>query len=216
MNPVIPGLRDRAPDWLERLSALWPDRVAITDPDTATDYTYGDLHARAEVVAGGLAQLGVDPGDRIVLLMENGVEILDLLFACGRLGAIMVPLNWRLAAREISALIHDAEPSLVVASPEYLDLAQQAAPGVPLVTVSGDGSPACSDLPSPGEPAPRPDIRLNDPWLILYTGGTTGLPKGAILTHGSVLWNAINTTVSWGFRKRTWDRASRRCSTRAA
>lgn len=198
MNPVVPGLRDRSLDWLERLSALWRDRVAITDPDTATDYTYGELDARADIVARGLAQLSVRRGDRVVLLMENGVEILDLLFACGRLGAIMVPLNWRLAPREIGELIRDAEPSLIVASPEYVDLARMAAPGVPLVAISGDGRPACSDLSSSKEPVPRADIRMNDPWLILYTGGTTGLPKGAILTHGSILWNAINTTVSWG------------------
>jgi len=102
VNSALPGLRDRAPHWLERLSTLWPNRVAITDPDTATEYTYGELRDRAEAAARGLARLGVRRGDRVALLMENGVEILDLLFACGRLGAILVPLNWRLAAREIA------------------------------------------------------------------------------------------------------------------
>lgn len=199
MNPaVIPGLRDSAPDWLERLSAIWPGRVAITDADRGTGYTYGALRAREEIVASGLALLGVGRGDRVVLLLENGVEVLDLLFACGRLGAILVPLNWRLAAREIGELVRDAEPSLIVAGPEYVDLARSTAPEVRLVSLPGDGRPCCSDLPASRRPTPRADVRMNDPWLILYTGGTTGLPKGAILTHGSILWNAINTTVSWG------------------
>ncbi len=196
MNSALPGLRDRAPHWLERLSTLWPNRVAITDPDTATEYTYGELRDRAEAAARGLARLGVRRGDRVALLMENGVEILDLLFACGRLGAILVPLNWRLAAREIADLMRDVEPSLVVAGPEYVDLAQATAPDVPLVTA--DELSIGGDRPPSDEPAPEADVRMDDPWLILYTGGTTGLPKGAILTHGSILWNAINTTVSWG------------------
>jgi fatty-acyl-CoA synthase len=199
MNPAaVPGLRDRAPDWLERLSALWPDRVSITDPDTGTGYTYGELRARSEAVAGELDRLGVSRGDRVVLLLENGVEVLDLLFACGRLGAILVPLNWRLAAREIGELMPDAQPSLVVADQEYVELARSTAPDVPLVILPEDRHAFLNGLATSTEPPPRADVRMDDPWLILYTGGTTGMPKGAVLTHASILWNAINTAVSWG------------------
>ena len=196
MNRTVPGLRDSAPDWLERLSSLWPDRVAISNPDTGLDYTYRQLRDRAESSAAALAGRGIGRGDRVAVLLENGVEILDLLFACGWLGAILVPLNWRLAPREIAELMRDAEPALVVAGPEYEALARSIAPTVPIVTLTGTGRAALEE--SGAKPVPRADVRMDDPWLILYTGGTTGTPKGAILTHGSILWNAINTTVSWG------------------
>lgn len=190
---AIPGLRDLSPNWLGRLAALWPERVALVTPDDGKRYTYGDLATRANALARGLTELGVGKGDRIATLMHNGVEMVDLLFACGLVGAILVPLNWRLSAREIGQLVEDTEPSIVVASAEFFDLARSAVPDVRLVPES-----ALDELMESGTSRPGVDVRLDDPWLILYTGGTTGVPKGAVLTHGSILWNAINTVVSWG------------------
>lgn len=182
---------DAAPTWLERLAALWPLRVAVTDPDAGRGYTYRDLHARSLAVARSLADMGVGHGDRVCALMHNGVPVLDLLFACGRLGAILVPINWRLSDREMAHVLGDAEPRVLVSGDDFHDTAGRLAEGkTPSAPFSGliEGS---------GEP-PRAAVGMESPWIILYTGGTTGAPKGAILTHGSVIWNAINTAVSWG------------------
>jgi fatty-acyl-CoA synthase len=195
----LPGSRDLSPLWPARLAELWPNRVAITDPDTGTQYRYTDLHERSSHVAAALAGAGVRQGDRVAAIMHSGVPVLDLLLACGHLGAILVPLNWRLSARELTALIVDVEPRLVFASPEFGDLARAAAGNVSVIEVD-ERWPAIEGASF--TPPPPATVTMADPWLILYTGGTTGVPKGAILTHGSVTWNAINTVVSWGMSER--------------
>lgn len=192
---MAPGLRDLSPAWLDRLADLWPHRVAVVDPDRDARYTYGDLRSRARVVASSLHGAGVRRGDRVATLVQNGLPLLDLLFACGQLGAILVILNWRLSERELADLLVDSDPVLVVAEEEYVPVARRTAPDVSVR--------AWADVEA-GFPSgtscllPPLDVRLDDPWLILYTGGTTGVPKGVILTHGSVMWNAVNTALSWG------------------
>jgi fatty-acyl-CoA synthase len=192
----VPGLRDLSPHWLERLAALWPGREALTDPDRDLRYTYDDLHRRDLAVTSGLARRGVAPGDRVVALLHNSVAMLDLFFACGRLGAIFVPLNWRLSAREIARLLEETEPSVVISGAEFVDLARARGHNAELMVV--DDPAAFPDLLQEPGGLPTAAVRMSDPWLILFTGGTTGMPKGAILTHGSITWNAINTAVSWG------------------
>jgi fatty-acyl-CoA synthase len=192
MDP-IPGLRDLSPHWLDRLAEIWPDRVALVTPDDGGRYRFDQLRDRATAVAGALRDLGVGRGDRVVALMHNGVEQIDLFFACGLLGVILVPLNWRLSPPELARLIDDTEPALMAVGDEFLDLAHAAAPRVPAVEEAEVREMARRD-PVSGSP----DVRMDDPWMILYTGGTTGVPKGAVLTHGSITWNAVNTLLSWG------------------
>lgn len=139
--------------------------------------------------------MGIGRGDRVATLMHSGVDQLDLFFACGLVGAILVPLNWRLSQREIAALIADTQPSLIVAGSEFLELTATA--GVPLLKEQ-DLRSMLDHQPVAG----NADVRMEDPWMILYTGGTTGVPKGAVLTHGSITWNAINTVLSWGLSER--------------
>jgi fatty-acyl-CoA synthase len=189
----VPGLRDLAPPWLERLAMLWPQREALIDPEGGARYSYLDLQTRSTAVALGLSRRGVGHGDRVAALMHSGVGMVDLFFACGRLGAIFVPLNWRLSGREIARLMEDVEPRLCIAADEFADLVSSAGCRTECLP-ENDLAQMLKDTGAP----PPVVTTMADPWLILYTGGTTGAPKGAVLTHGSITWNAINTAVSWG------------------
>jgi len=178
--------------WLERQASLWPGRVAVVDPDGARQYTYSELLDRSRAVQAHLAQHGVGPGDRVASLMQNGIRHLDLLFACGRLGAIYAPLNWRLSQREVAALLDDLAPWVVVSDDEFAHLV--ATSDARIRRLPSESLPTSTHTALAAPTA----IHMATPWLILYTGGTTGVPKGAVLTHGSILWNCINTAISWG------------------
>lgn len=197
----LPATAGLSPLWLDRLAGLWPDRVVLTIPDSDTSYTFGDLRTRALATAASLSQRGVGPGDRVAALLHNGVEMLDLLFACAYIGAILAPLNWRLSSRELQVLLDDLEPGVLVYEQEFADVAAASALRDTVLMSSPTDTSELS--PESGSaPFPPADISLETPWMILYTGGTTGTPKGAVLTHGSILWNAINTAVSWGLSER--------------
>ena len=192
------GRPDLAVPWLDRLASLWPERIALLEPESGAAYTYRDLQRRANAVAAALAGRGVSRGGRVAALLHNGVAVIDLIFACGRLGAIFAPLNWRLSRREIAELIADLEPSVVITEAEFAELARAAAGGAPLIMLDTSGQHSNGELLACDGTTPEVPVLMADPWIILYTGGTTGTPKGALLTHGSITWNAINTVVSWG------------------
>ena len=147
-------------------------------------------------------------GDRVAVLAHNCVEFLDVWFACGKLGAILQALNWRLTTRELAGLIGDAEPRVLVHGPEFVDqvrgLGDAGMDGVTRLALDPNarafpGDRCHEERDGSGDAAPLPvELEWDDPWVLCYTGGSTGLPKGAILTHGNITWNAINTVVSWG------------------
>ncbi|HXT36689.1 MAG TPA: AMP-binding protein, partial [Chloroflexota bacterium] len=196
MASGISGRPDLLLPWLDRLAGQWPDRVALILPEGNETFTYRDLQRRANAAAAWLSERGVGRGDRVAALLHNGVTLIDLIFACGRLGAILAPLSWRLSPRELAELVSDLEPSLILTEPELSDLAQAASGQVP-VTILTNGPASANELTA-NQPLPPSTACMADPWIILFTGGTTGTAKGALLTHGSITWNAINTAVSWG------------------
>ena len=199
----------RAIDWLDRRAHLSPRSTALVDAASGDRVTYAEWNASANRTAHYLTgPLGVRAGDRVAVLAGNCIEYLDLWFACGKVGAVLQNLNWRLAEGELGALIEDAAPTVLVYGNDFADAAGRLreASDVACVRhwVALDGQPLAGD-PSLAERAgesaatpPMPDLDQDSPWVICYTGGTTGLPKGAILTHGNITWNAINTVASWG------------------
>jgi fatty-acyl-CoA synthase len=192
------SLRNELSPWnLDDLAPLWPQRVALIDPGRGIRYTYKDLQNRSRAVAGGLHEMGVRRGDRVAMLAQTAAPALDLLFACARLGAILAPLNWRLTRRELEGVVRDVDSGVIVAGLEFVDQARDVAPAAKIIGLEGT-STSFNDLLGSQLEAANETVRMSDPWLILYTGGTTGTPKGAVLTHGSVAWNSINTAVSWG------------------
>jgi fatty-acyl-CoA synthase len=171
-------------DWLERQALYHPARVAVEWHPTGEALTFADLDRLAAALAAGLAErFGVGKGDRVAVLAENSLEHVLLFAACQKAGFVLVPLNYRLTGPELAYLIEDADPAVLFASGAYADAVE--APTEPLATVR---QLAAGDRPWAGD-APT----LDDPLFLLYTSGTTGRPKGAVYTHGMLVWNAVNT-----------------------
>ncbi len=186
-------------DWLARREMLTPNKVALVDTLNGNRrITYREWNRTANRIANFLCeQLGVQKGDRVAVLAMNCVEYLDLWFACGKLGAIMQTLNWRLTPRELAGLIADATPRVFFFGTDFAAQVEElrAMNALPTfnLALSQEGGEEMPDTPPP-----EIELTWDDPWVICYTGGTTGLPKGAILTHGNITWNSINTVMSWG------------------
>ena len=158
--------------------------TAIAVRHGTTELTYADLRARVDTLASGLRAAGIGKGDRVAYLGPNHPAYLDLLFACGRLGAIFVPVNFRLTAPEIDYVLHDCGATLFIHTPAYPHTTQ-----IPTIEATGT-------VPLTGEePIEDTAIGLDDPCLIMYTSGSTGRPKGAVLTHGNLTWNTVNVLV---------------------
>lgn len=170
--------------WIESHAHIRPSKVALIDRVSGVNYTYQDLYRTSRLQAFRLASLGIKAGDRVAVHSQNRPEVLELLLACGLLGACLVPLNWRLTPLELEKIVADCEPKLTFLDPDLPCELQ----GQSIFSLQTLNAPAI-DLPEVD-----PDTAL----AIFYTGGTTGVPKGAILTHNSVQWNAWNTIAGWG------------------
>jgi fatty-acyl-CoA synthase len=185
--------------WPARRARIAPDRTALADPSRTL--TYAELADRTARLAGALRRLGVQRGDRVAYLGVNAVEVFETFFATWLLGAIAVPLNYRLSGPEIRYMLEDSGASVLVHSADTDALVGAAAPlpaGVrdvvavhPASCPAGGRDYAAEVATGPGL-AEEPPVGLDDAALILYTSGTTGRPKGAVLTHGTLTWNTVN------------------------
>ncbi|MFW9962809.1 MAG: long-chain fatty acid--CoA ligase [Candidatus Sifarchaeia archaeon] len=204
------GLRDWSwiGDWTGRRALLTPKREGMVDNILGKRYTFGELDKRANQVARVLLESGVRKGDRVCIYSKNRFDFLDVLFACGKIGAILTPFNNRLTTPELEYLIKKTNPSVVFYDPELRPQFDELRTFVEKksVFVLGDKNfGSDSDIHSlmtklSSNEVERPALTLDDPYLIVFTGGTTGLPKGAVLSHGLVFWNSVNTITSWGLR----------------
>lgn len=181
-------------DWTARHARYTPDAPALVWAPTGRIYTYADLHQQGEKLAHQLhTQHDLEPGDRIGILAENSIAHVQLFVAAQKAGFVLVPLNYRLTASELQYLVDDSAPSVLFfgdAQAETARTLDHSFDGRPLHDVSA----LIDDTPAPIQ---RPDASptLDDPLMILYTSGTTGRPKGAIISHGMLFWNAINTEM---------------------
>jgi fatty-acyl-CoA synthase len=181
---------------IERWAQAQPDAVALHFQ--GEDISYSTLAQRMVWVSESLAgHLGVAAGDRIAYLGYNRPEMLVLLFALARIGAVLLPLNFRLAPAELQTILEQAEPRAIMVDSEFLKAAQplrSAFPALPMVSIglATEGFiPWNAWLAAPATSlAPRGEAK--DPVLLVYTSGTTGQPKGAIHTQEGLIWNAAN------------------------
>ena len=167
-----------------------PDRLAVTDPQR--EMSYGELAAETDAVADGLADLGVEPGDRVALFLPNSVTFLTAYFGTMKRGAIPVPVNLRFGPEEIGHVFQDAVPVALFTVAQLADAVPAEEFGVEHTVVAGgddgiDYGALVADAEKAYDPEPRKDTELAE---LLYTSGTTGRPKGVKHTHGNLSANA--------------------------
>src|SRR5512140_1050065 len=180
----------------EARARIEPARIAAIDctggrPGDAM--TYGELADRVARLAAVLAARGIGRGDRVAVLSENRVEVLELLLAAGRVGAIVACQNWRLAAPEVQHCLALVEPSLAIVSPRHRALYATAS-RVPALEL---GAPYEAALAA-ATPGPSSRVDPEDALVILYTSGTTGLPKGAVISHRAQIVRNLVTRAEFG------------------
>ena len=194
--PVFP----LAPDPLGFWRRVAPARVALVDRARDQRLSYADLDAGADRWAAVLGAAGVRGGDRVALLAGNRTEAVELFWACGRIGAALVPLNWRLPPAELAPVLADCSPTLLLGEGRFRAAAEDALRGAPAAAhprwIDLDAE-APSLLARTRAGAAAACVEPDTPHLVLYTSGSTGRPKGAVLPHRQIVWNAVATSVAW-------------------
>jgi fatty-acyl-CoA synthase len=196
-------------DWARRRAMLSPNREAVFDNIEKKLYTFKELDYRANQLARVLMNNGISKGDRIAMFSTNRIECIDLFFASGKIGAILVPFNVRLSFKELEYLIKKTGPSIFFYEPRLESQVKEIkdkdliSKNIAMGSVSIQDDPTTQKLMAKvsNSEIEKPILNFEDPHLILFTGGTTGLPKGAILSHRLIFWNSVNTVLSWGLNQ---------------
>ncbi len=196
-----------AEDWIAHHARYAADAEAAHDLASGRRFTYAQFDERITRAALWLGRaFGVARGDRVAVLSMNDTDMLELQFACRRLGAIFLPLNWRLAVPELEFIAKDSAPVVLIHGEEFADAALQVArlAGVPHTAGLANGKPsayeagiAAAASAGSGTLDP-PALDLGDVWTLMYTSGTTGRPKGAQITYQMCLFNALHCAMSVG------------------
>lgn len=191
---------DFSMDTLLRANALrLADREALVDGDQRL--TFAALDQRVERLARWLVAQGIEPGDRVALLLTDGAPFVTALLACGRIGAIAVLLNWRLASGEIAWILGNADVSMTFANPRFADLLEGAEGGrVVSVDETHDPDGAFEEIVARDQPpAPAHELAPDRPLYMMYTSGTTGRPKGCLQSSRAVATAALGFCTRRGF-----------------
>jgi len=182
-------------DWIAHHGRRNPGKTALVDLASGRRFSYGELDQRVSRLAAHLRDaLKVGRGDRVAVLALNTTDTMEVQFACFRVGAIFLPLNNRLTVPELQFIVGDASPKVMI---HDADLAETALTVARLCNVAsaltfGPGGAYEAGIAA-AKPLDKAEIvTLDDVSTIMYTSGTTGLPKGAIITHGMTFWNCVN------------------------
>jgi acyl-CoA synthetase (AMP-forming)/AMP-acid ligase II len=202
---------------LSKRALLNPGLEALVDEAAARRFTFAELNEQADRAAHLLTGLGLANGDRVAALLPNGHHFAEVFYGAARAGLVVVPLNWRLVADELGFMLRDSGATVLVLDAEYdaviadlhdRDGNEDGTPVVRWLRVGADRPEWARDFDALVEQAPADPVLAeadgDDPLFIMYTSGTTGLPKGAVHTHDSVEWAVLTilATVDIRFRDR--------------
>jgi fatty-acyl-CoA synthase len=197
-------------DWIRKWSLIQPNKTAIFYEDHPI--TYREFNQRTNQLCHLLLDTGIQKGDRIAVLLHNCHQYLEIFFALSKLGAILVPLNWRLAGPELEFIIKDSGSRLLIFEPEFEELVYSLRSNLHI----SDGNALTVGLPCPDwsmeyekaiskeltcEPPVNGSLEGEDPNIIMYTSGTTGVPKGAVLSHRKTFFNSLNADIVYHFTR---------------
>ena len=196
-------------DWLAHHARLRPAHTAVTDLATGRHFSYGQWFLRVARLAGALRERGVQPGDRVMVLARNSTDVYETLFACWRIGAVFMPVNWRLASSEIADIVADAAPALVLVDEEFVALlpvdaassASSANARAPARLLRRPGDAASDYEQAIAHATPVLDfaaVGLDTMNTLLYTSGTTGHPKGVIGNWRMTTVMLLQASISGG------------------
>lgn len=186
-------MTSHVPDISAKRAALTPDATAFRDLVSGYSCTYAEFERRACCAAGLLDDRGVVAGDRVAILCRNRVEFFELLFACGKLGAIFVPLNWRMPATELAVLVDDAQPNLLFYGKEDAVTAEELRSRLSVLALDAESDDGYYYLrEKSSQYAGRRHWPVDECWYLIYTSGTTGAPKGVLQTYGMAVANYVN------------------------
>jgi len=179
--------------WTARRARKSPHALAVLHRDRR--FSYLELRERSLRLAAQLRAAGLQRGEAVAYLGPNHPAYLETLFAAGILGAVFVPLNTRLAAGEMEYCLADSGSRILIHTPGFAAIAEEAGATLEelrLISVDEAYERALSD--GPADPIDEP-VAQTEPCMIMYTSGTTGRPKGAVLSHGNLTWNSLNVVV---------------------
>jgi O-succinylbenzoate-CoA ligase len=196
---------------LAKRAHLSPSLAAIVDVEKKRTYSFAELNVRSCRTANAISRLDIRKGDRVALLMMNGVEFIESFFAIAKIGAVIVPLNWRLVPDELSFILKDSGAKALIFGEEFgnavADLQARGSEGSAVeqwIQSGGDTAGFAVDYDSlqAGASDSEPETRASDDDLlyIMYTSGTTGLPKGAVHTHATSIWALITISATADLR----------------
>ncbi len=184
-----PEAHSDLPDLLAKRAELSPARIALEEHATGRTLTYHELNARAAGAASLMAKQGVKPGDRVAILCRNRIAFFEILFGCAKLGAIMVPLNWRMPAAELDGLIADCEPALLLCDGGGAATAAALTAAPPTMCLDDEYENAVTATETGTWRRAWP---AESSWYLIYTSGTTGRPKGVIYAYRMALANYVS------------------------
>ena len=195
-------------EWISRWARIQPDKVAVISE--GIPYTYGQLNVRINRLSHFFLDKGIKKGDRVGVLLHNCKEYIEIFFALSRIGGILVPLNWRLAIPELEFIIQDSGTNFIIFEDEFLENAERLRKKIPITTCVtcsiGENAGKKKHIPwvmdyessiksyPETEPVPGWSSGEDDPHILMYTSGTTGLPKGAVLSHRKTFFNVLNAS----------------------
>ena len=183
-------------DWTAHHADMRPEKIAIKDLDTGAALTYAELDQRANWLAGWMQAQGLVKGDRVAILTPNCTEFFEIQFACSKAGLICLPLNWRLTEKELEYILKDSSPALLVHDENYATMVSSLVRSCSIKHTLDVGTNNLTTQYEQAMNAALPVVPVvsthADISMIMYTSGTTGHPKGALITHGMTFYNCVN------------------------